>query len=66
MTIIAGIYDKLGLTMSAEAERRIALRIKANPEGQVEHRYNLADFGLKREAILERYRWYIDTYNPQL
>lgn len=66
MKVIAGIYDKLGLTMSAEAERRISDRIKANPEGQVEHRYDLADFGLTKEAILDRYRWYIETYDPQL
>ncbi len=66
MKTIKAIYERFDLRMSAEAERLIAERIRANPEGQVEHRYDLADFGLSEAGILERYRWYIERYRPQL
>ncbi len=63
---ISRIYDRFGLTLTAEAEGQIAARVKENPEGQVPHHYDLADFGLRREDILERYKGYIEAYDPKL
>jgi hypothetical protein len=62
MGTIGRIYDHFGLTLAAEAERRMAARIAANPEGHGLHRYDLDSFGLRREAIVERYRHYIERY----
>ncbi len=62
MGTIGRIYDRFGLTLSAEAERRMAARIAENPEGHGLHTYDLDSFGLRHEAIVERFRHYIDRY----
>ncbi|TGD72297.1 sulfotransferase [Mangrovimicrobium sediminis] len=66
MGTIRQIYERFEIEMSADAERLIGERIRANPEGQVEHRYDLADFGLTEQGILARYRWYLERFQPQL
>jgi hypothetical protein len=63
MKVIGEIYDRFGLTLSAEAEGLMAERIAANPEGQGSHVYDLDSFGLNADMIIERFRHYIDRYN---
>ena len=62
MGTIGRIYDRFGLNLSAEAERRMAARIADNPEGHGLHTYDLDSFGLERGAIIERFQHYIDRY----
>ena len=51
MRVIGEIYDRFGLVLSADTERRMTERIAANPEGQGVHRYDLDSFGLTEEMI---------------
>ena len=62
MKTIGRIYDRFGLTLSAEAERHMAERIDKNPEGHGLHRYNLADYGLRPEEILDRLGSYMKRF----
>ncbi len=62
MGTIGRVYDRFGLTLSAEAERRMAARIAENPEGHGLHTYDLDSFGLSRGMIVERYNHYIEQY----
>ena len=62
---IGRIYDHFGLTLSAEAERLMAERIEANPEGHGLHKYDLDSFGLNAGMIRERYQDYIRRYDVQ-
>jgi hypothetical protein len=56
---IARSYGKLGLPFTDAAERRIAAFAAAHPRGRHgEHRYQLADWGLAREAVHETFRFY--------
>jgi hypothetical protein len=62
MRVIGRIYDYFGLHLSAEAEARMVVRIKENPEGLGLHQYDLDSFGLTREMIVERYKPYMERY----
>jgi hypothetical protein len=62
---IGRIYDHFGLTLSAEAERLMAERIEANPEGHGLHKYDLDSFGLNAGMIRERYQDYTRRYDVQ-
>jgi hypothetical protein len=56
---IARSYAKLGLPFTDAAERGIAAFAAAHPRGRHgEHRYQLADWGLAREAVHEAFRFY--------
>jgi len=62
MGTIQRIYDRFGLTLSSEAEERMAARITDNPEGHGLHRYDMASFGLQRDAILDRFSSYMERF----
>lgn len=62
MGTIGRIYDRLGLTLSAEAERLMAARIADNPEGHGLHKYDLDSFGLEKSRIVGRFADYIERY----
>jgi hypothetical protein len=52
VSLVEGIYDALGTTMPDRVRGRLLEWIAANPKGKRgEHRYDLADYGLNREAL---------------
>jgi hypothetical protein len=59
MRTVAGIYARLGLEMTPEAEARMRAFITANPQGKHGlHEYSFADTGLDMGAWRERARRY--------
>lgn len=64
METVGRIYDHFGLQMSAKAEEAIVARIKDNPDGHGQHKYDLETFGLTRQMVNDRYKHYIETYHP--
>jgi hypothetical protein len=62
-TIHAG-YDRLGLELSPEAERRMRAFLAANPHGKHGgHRYRFADTALDAGALRERARRYQEYFD---
>ena len=61
------IYDKLGLSLSDEAERRMRAFLAANPsEKHGGHRYTFADTGLDATELRDRAKRYVDYFEvPQ-
>ncbi len=63
LQVVQGIYAKFGLHLSATVEADMARRISAAPEASHGvHRYDVRDFGLTREQILERFGDYVDRF----
>ena len=60
---VAGIYDGVGRSLSSVAELAMASYLEAHPKGhRGEHRYDLAEFGVERGAIVERFSDYAERY----
>jgi hypothetical protein len=63
MRVVQRIYDRFGLTLSPQVEASMVQRNREKPElthGQ--HRYNMADFGLREELVIERFVGYINEF----
>jgi hypothetical protein len=64
MGVVRRIYARLGEHLSPEAEAKMERFLAENPQGKKgRHSYSLADFGLRREAIDEQFRFYTERYN---
>ena len=60
---VAGIYDAVGGSLGAEAEAAMDSYLVAHPKGhRGEHRYDLAEFGVERGEIVERFSGYAERY----
>src|SRR5690606_37984824 len=60
---VRGIYAAFGETLTPEAEAAMKAFLAANPKGKHgKHEYDLAEFGLTREGVRERFASYIDRY----
>jgi hypothetical protein len=67
LTTLARAYQRLGLPFTAEAERRIAAYVRANPRGRHgEHRYQLGDWGLARDGVREAFGSYTERCGVRL
>jgi len=57
-------YEKLGLELSADAERRMGEWRVANPPGaHGAHQVSLSEFGLSAPAVRERFGFYLDRFS---
>lgn len=60
------LYQRLGWTMSAVARRHMEAFLRNNPKDKHgEHHYTLGEFGLNRQALLERLDRYQSHYSIQ-
>ncbi len=61
---LEGGYDRLGLTFTDEARRRVLQWADGHqPGARGEHAYDLADYGLTREQVQESFVDYLATYD---
>jgi hypothetical protein len=59
LAVVESVYEAFGLTLSAESRSAMQAHIDANPKGKHgKHEYNLAEYGLTRELIEERFAFY--------
>lgn len=60
---VAGVYDAFGLTLSAEAERRMRAYLAAKPQGRHGvHAWRLEDTGIDADAARERFAAYRERF----
>ncbi|MFK7977277.1 MAG: hypothetical protein AB8C02_14170, partial [Halioglobus sp.] len=58
------IYSHLGLPYPNSVREQLAAYVADNPRGQHgSHDYQLAEFGLSEQQVLDRFGHYIDTFN---
>jgi hypothetical protein len=63
MAVVARVYDRLGLSLSREAEARMGDFIAANPQGKAgRHAHDLQGYGLTQEAVRERVAEYTAAF----
>jgi hypothetical protein len=64
MQVIRQIYDHFELPLSEAALQAMTEHVEANPRGKHgAHEYDLARYGLREEAIRERFGWYIERFD---
>ncbi len=64
MQVLERIYSFIGMEMSETARAGMAQRIAEKPELQHGmHRYDVADFGLRKEEIRERFGDYVENFD---
>jgi hypothetical protein len=64
MSVVRGIHDRFDEPLTREAEAAMQAYMDANPKGKHgRHEYDLAEFGLSREGVHERFKSYIDRYD---
>ena len=64
MQVLERIYDFIGMDITAEARADMERRIEEKPELQHGvHRYDVADFGLTKEEIRERFGDYVERFD---
>ncbi len=64
MDTISALYDHCGMTLSAEAEARMAEFLRARPRGgYAVHAHRLESFGLEAAALRERFAGYMQTFD---
>lgn len=62
--VVRKIYDHFRLPLSDAARTAMQLHIDANPKGKHgKHEYDLAAFGLDRDAVLQRFAPYVDRFS---
>lgn len=58
------IYERFGETFTPEAQAAMHAHMAANEQGKHgKHSYDLAEYGLSREAVHERFQDYIERYD---
>lgn len=63
---VKAIYRKFRLTVSPAFESKMADFLAQNQQDKFgTHRYTPEDFGLNRQSLVERYRFYTDRYDVQ-
>jgi Sulfotransferase family len=64
MGVVRGIYQRFDEPLTAEAQGAMLGFLDANPKGKHgSHSYDLAEFGLSKEGVRERFKDYIETYD---
>jgi hypothetical protein len=64
LVTVQGVYDRLGLELAPEREAAIAAQAAAVPQHHHgRHEYSLAEFGLRREALEERFAEYLARFD---
>ncbi len=67
MAVVDEIYDRLALPYSDAVRGAIANYVEQHPRGKHgSHDYQLEQFGLTREQVLERFSDYIQTYQIEV
>lgn len=62
--VVRGIYDHFGEPLTGEAEAAMQGYLAANPKGKHgSHSYDLAEYGLSKEGVRERFKGYIADYD---
>ena len=60
---VAGIYERSGRALGEEATSRMLSYLSAHPKGHLgEHRYDLTEFGVERDEVMERFGDYAARY----
>jgi len=63
LAVVRGIYNYFGRELDPDAEEAMQRFAAANPkDGHGVHRYTLEEFGLDREALRSRFRFYTDFF----
>jgi len=61
---VRGIYDAFNEPLTDAAEQAMHAYLDNNPKGKHgKHEYDLAEYGLTAEAVRERFKNYIETYD---
>jgi hypothetical protein len=61
--VVRGIYERFDIDFTPEIEAAMQGYLDANPKGKHgKHDYDLAEFGLSKEAVHERFKGYIEDY----
>ncbi len=61
--VVSRIYDHFDIPFGAEARALMEEHIEANPKGKHgKHDYSLGEFGLDRDAVLARFRTYVERF----
>jgi hypothetical protein len=61
--VVRGIYDRFGIDFTPEIEAAMQRYLDANPKGKHgRHEYDLAEYGLSKEGVRERFKGYIDDH----
>jgi hypothetical protein len=64
---VAGIYAATGRSLDDRGAAAMAAHLAENPQGKYgAHRYDLAEFGVDRASIRERFAGYVDRYDVPL
>jgi hypothetical protein len=60
------IYERFGVDLTEEAERRLDRWQAENPRGKHgAHRYSVGEFGITEEAIAERFAAYVEHFGVE-
>ena len=63
MSVVRGIYRRFDVLLSEEAEAAMLAYLAANPKGKHgSHTYDLAEYGLSKQGVRERFGEYINRY----
>lgn len=63
MGVVRGIYDRFGETLTPGAEAAMQAYLAANQKGKHgKHSYDLAEYGLSKDGVHERFSGYIERY----
>jgi hypothetical protein len=61
---VRGIYERFGDTFTSEAEAAMRAYMAENQQGKHgKHSYDLAEFGLDKGEVRERFKAYIERYD---
>ena len=64
---VTRVYERFGLVLGGEAERRMRAWLQANPQGKHgAHRYTFEEFGLDRSEVRREFRFYTDRFRIPL
>lgn len=65
LAVVDRVYLQLGLTLTEDAEARLATFLRENPQGKHgEHKHDLADYGLTSADVRGRMAGYVDAFAP--
>lgn len=63
LAVIRSIYERLDLTLPGDVAERMRAYLAEKPRGKHGmHRYQLADFGIDRERLRQRYAAYVERF----
>ncbi len=63
LSVVRGIYQRFDIEFTPAIEAAMQAYLDANPKGKHgSHAYDLAEFGLSKEAVRERFKGYIKDY----